>query len=211
MKKKLIVKLVLVLALIDLGLFVLYIPLRPWMDKWGAEAAEISASLPGDGLIANPALVTNRAVTIQATSEKIFPWLLQMGADKAGLYSYTWLEKMIAYPQTNADRIHPEWQGLKIGDPVRLCPEGSGPLPYQAAEIIPDQALIVGHQEADGRWVDSWAFVLQPAGDGTTRLIARSRTTLTGGIWDVIHPGVFIMERGMLLGIKEQAEKLAQQ
>jgi hypothetical protein len=180
------------------------------MDKWGATPAEVSSTLPGDELIANPALVTSRAVTIQAAPAQIYPWLLQMGADKAGLYSYTWLENLIACPQTNANRIHPEWQALKVGDPVRLCPEGSGPLPYQVAEIIPDQALIVGHQEVDGRWVDSWAFVLQPAGDGATRLIARGRTTLTGGIWDVIFPGVYIMERRMLLGIKERAEKIAQ-
>jgi hypothetical protein len=210
MKKKLVMKLLLVLALIVLGLFVLYVPLRPWMDRWGASATEISASLPGDELIASPALVTNRAVTIQATPEQIYPWLLQMGADKAGLYSYTWLENLIACPQTNADRIHPGWQALKVGDPVRLCPEGSGPLPYTVVEIIPDKALIVGHQQADSQWVDSWAFVMQPTGNGATRLIARSRTTLSGGIWEVIHPGVFIMERGMLLGITERAEKMAQ-
>jgi hypothetical protein len=207
MKKNLIVKLIVVLLLVVLGLFVLYVPLRPWMDRWGASAAEISSPMPGDELVPNPALVTNRAVAIQAMPEQIFPWLLQLGADKGGMYSYTWLEKLIACPQTNADRLHPEWQDLKVGDLVRMCPAGSGPLPYTVAEILPDQALVIGHQEADGHWVDSWVFVLQPAADSTTRLLARGRTTLTGGSWDVIHPGVFFMERGMLLGIKERAEK----
>jgi len=68
----------------------------------------------------------------------------------------------------------------------------------------------MGHQEND-QWVDLWQFVLLPQSGGSTRLILRTRTMMVGGMWDIIHPGVFIMERGMLLGIKERAEKLAQE
>ena len=71
-----------------------------------------------------------------------------------------------------------------------------------------DQAVIMGHQE-NGAWLDVWQFILVPQADGTTRLIARSRDMKTGGFWDVIRPGVFIMERGMLLGIKERAEGMS--
>ncbi len=207
MNKKLIVKLLLVFALVGLALFVLYVPFRPVMDRWGAAPAEVASTLPGDELLPDAAEVVNRAVTIQASPEQIYPWLLQLGADKAGMYSYTWLENLIACPQTNADRIHPEWQNLQVGDKVRMCPEGSGPPPFQVSQLIPDQAVILGHQEADGRWTDTYQFVLQPAGQGATRLILRSRTNNVGRIWTVIHPGVFIMERGQLLGIKERAEK----
>jgi hypothetical protein len=63
----------------------------------------------------------------------------------------------------------------------------------------------MGHQEND-KWVDLWQFVLVPQGDGSTRLILRTRTMMTGGFWDIIHPGVFVMERGMLKGIKARAE-----
>jgi hypothetical protein len=206
MNKKLIVKLILVFALLALGLFVLYVPLRPWMDRWGATPAEIGSALPGDELLPEAAEIANRAVTIQAAPEQIYPWLLQLGADKAGMYSYTLLENLIACPQTNADRLHPEWQDLKVGDPVRMCRENSGPPPFQVFELIPDQAVILGHQEADGSWTDTYQFVLQPAGAGATRLILRSRSDNTGGIWTAIHPGVFVMERGMLLGIKERVE-----
>lgn len=178
------------------------------MDRWGATSAELAAALPGDELVPASALVTNRAVTVQAAPEKIFPWLLQLGVDKGGMYSYTWLEGLIACPQANSDRIHPEWQDLKVGDEVKMCPGESGPLPWQVAEIDPNQALILGHQGANGVWTDTYQFVLQPAGGGATRLILRTRTTLTGGIWDVIYPGVFIMERAMLLGIKQRAEEL---
>jgi hypothetical protein len=179
---------------------------RPWMDRWGATDAEVSAHLPGDEFVPNPYATTTRAVTIAASPESIFPWLLQMGADKGGLYSYTWLEAVIFCPNVNADRIHPEWQALSVGDPVKMCPKEFGPPPYTVAAILPNRALVMGHTHPDGTWAESWQFVIVPQADGSSRLIVRSRTSLSGGMWDVIHPGIFIMERGMMLGIKARAE-----
>jgi hypothetical protein len=200
--------------LVFAGLIALVVPtvvmLTPWMDRWGATDAELQATFPGDELVAAPKSFVNHAVTINASPEHIYPWLLQMGADKAGLYSYTALETAIACPQTNADRIHDEWQNLQVGDLVRLCPKDPGPPPYVVAQLHPDQAIILGHQE-NGEWVDLWQFVILPQADGSSRLVLRTRTMAVGGFWDVIHPGVFIMERGLLLGIKERAEKLAQE
>ncbi len=66
----------------------------------------------------------------------------------------------------------------------------------------------MGHQE-NGEWVDLYQFVIVPRTDGTSRLILRTRTMVVGGFWTIIHPGVFIMEREMLNGIKERAELLA--
>ena len=100
-----------------------------------------------------------------------------------------------------------EWQGLKVGDKVKMCPgENWGPPAYEVALMETDQAFVIGHQE-NGKWGDIWQFILVPQPDGTTtRLITRSRDMKSGGIWNVIRPGQFIMERGMLLGIKERAE-----
>lgn len=70
--------------------------------------------------------------------------------------------------------------------------------------------MIWGHQETDGSWNDVNQFVLQPNGNGETRLVFRSRSKAVGLIWDVLEPGFFIMESGMLQGIKERAEALAQ-
>ncbi len=199
----------LVLLAVVVGLVVLVIAadviLTPWMDRWGATEAEINAVYPGDELVPEPASLVTRAVSIHASPEQIFPWLLQMGADKGGLYSYTALENMIRCPQVNADRIHPEWQDLKVGDPVKMCPTEFGPVPYTVAQILPNKAIVMGHQE-NGKWIDLWQFILAPQGDGNTRLILRTRTMMTGGIWDVIHPGVFVMERAMLLGIRDRAQ-----
>src|SRR5574338_1514041 len=66
--------------------------LMPWMDRWGASENEISASLAGDELVSSPRYVYNRAVTVNATPEQIYPWLVQMGAEKGGMYSYSWFE-----------------------------------------------------------------------------------------------------------------------
>lgn len=178
--------------------------LTPWMDRWGATDAEINATYPGDELVPAPASFVNRAVTIQASPEQIYPWLVQLGAGKGGLYSYTAFESLIGCPLVNADRIHEEWQDLKVGDKVEMCPNGTPPA-YVVAQIVPNEAIVMGHQE-NGQWVDLWQFILVPQADGSTRLILRTRTMMVGGFWDVIHPGVFIMERGLLLGIKERAE-----
>jgi hypothetical protein len=193
------------LLLAGLGVWLL----TPRLDRWGATDAEIAATYPGDELLPRPASFVNRAVTIHARPEQIYPWLRQLGADRGGLYSYTRFEALIGCPLKNADRIHPEWQQLKIGDAVKMCPHEPAPPPYIVAQIHPDRALVMGHQE-QGKWVDLWQFVLLPQADGSTRLLLRTRTMMVGGFWTVIHPGVFVMERGMLLGIKARAEQLAQ-
>jgi hypothetical protein len=180
--------------------------LRPWMDRWRATEAEVEASLPGDELVPEPYASTTRAVTIAASPESIYPWLLQMGADKGGLYSYTLLERAIMCPMDNAERIHPEWQTLSVGDLVKMCPEELGPPPYVVASIDPGRSLVLGHTNPDGSWAETWQFVIVPQSDGTSRLVVRDRTSQSGVFWDIIHPGIFIMERGMMLGIKARAE-----
>jgi hypothetical protein len=188
---------------------ILIIILTPWMDRWGTTSTEIKATYPGDELVPSPASFVNRAITVQANSTQIYPWLVQMGSDKGGLYSYTRLEGLIRCSMVNADRIHEEWQNLKVGDQVKMCNNEPAPPPYIVAQTHPNQAIVLGHQE-NGKWVDLWQFILIQQANGSTRLILRTRTMMTGGFWDIIHPGVFIMEYGMLHGIKERAEELAQ-
>ena len=181
----------------------------PWMDRWGATSDEINASFPGDELVLSPRYVYNRVITVHAAPEEIYPWLVQMGAERGGMYTYSWFETNILRCELiNADRIHQEWQDLKVGDKVKMCPGDWGPPAYEVATLEPDHAVVIGHQE-NGQWSDVWQFILVPQADGTTRLIARGRDTKSGTFWDVIRPGQFIMERGMLLGIKERAERMA--
>jgi hypothetical protein len=90
-----------------------------------------------------------------------------------------------------------------------MCPGESGPVPFEVALIEPNSAIVIGHYE-NGEWSDTWHFILIPQADGTTRLILRSRDAKEGWFWDAMRPGEFIMVRGMLLGIKERAEHLAE-
>ena len=187
--------------------------IQPWSLNWGAQTADRQMQLPGDGYIPNPERSNTRLVTIQAPIEQVWPWLIQMGAERGGFYSYTWLEGLINCPIENADRIHSEWQDLQPGESYPLCPGDFGPPPYQVIEVVPGQALILGHRplnEAelamDTDWVDTWAFVLQPVDADTTRLLIRTRNAYLPGWMKAIEPGVFVMERGMLIGLQARAE-----
>lgn len=196
---------------------------HPWQVRWGATDTEVSQALPGDELVAQPQNRTTRAITIDAPAASIWPWLVQMGQGRGGLYSYEMLENAIGCDIHNADRIVPEWQNTSVGDRLRIYPEGSGPPPYTVAKIVPGQALIAGHSTEPGgvpgkvtpqtEWSDTWAFILQPVDENSTRLIIRSRSTYSDptmrAIMGAVEPGYFIMERGMLFGIKERAERAA--
>lgn len=189
---------------------VLMVILTPWMDRWGATDNEIAASFPGDTLVPSPRVIYNRAVTVNASPRQIYPWIVQLGAEKGGMYSYSWFETNVLQCELiNADRIHEEWQDLQVGDKVKMCLGDFGPVPFDVALMEPNSAIVLGHYD-NGEWSDTWHFVLIPYTDGTTRLVLRSRDAKEGWFWDAMRPGEFIMVRGMLLGIKERAEQLAE-
>lgn len=202
-------KFLLILAII-LGVLILLVLLAvlltPWMDKWRTTAEERNMPLPGDDLLPNPARISNRAVTIKAAPEKVYPWILQIGADKSGMYSYTWLERLVGCKMAKVEEIKPEWQTLNEGDLMKMCAGDFAPPPYIVARVLPNQAVIFGHKTGE-KWEDTWQFVLLPQADGTTRLIARTSTNMTGGMWEVIRPITFVMERKMLLTIKSLSER----
>jgi len=182
--------------------------LLPGMDRWGATDAEVRQALAGDAFLSNPRISYTRAISIAAAPEQVYPWIVQLGAEKGGMYSYEGLENFFGCKLVNADEIHPEWQNLAVGDKVKMCPGDFGPPAYEVAAIDPGRAIIIGHYE-NGAWIDIWQFVLQPADDGTTRLVLRSQDAKEGWFWQAFRPMEFIMARGMLRGIKERAELTA--
>ena len=58
---------------------VYWVWVRPMHLKWGATTAEINMKLPGDELISTDRVVTTRAINIEATKEKVWPWIAQTG------------------------------------------------------------------------------------------------------------------------------------
>lgn len=179
--------------------------LLPAMDRWGATDAEFRQAFAGDVFLTNPRISYTRAISIAAAPEQVYPWIVQLGAEKGGMYSYEWLEHLAQCKLVNADSIHPEWQNLAVGDLVKMCPGDFGPPAYQVASIDPNRAIVIGHYE-NGAWVDIWQFNLVAADDGSTRLVLRSLDAKQGWFWDAFRPLEFIMARGMLRGIKERAE-----
>jgi len=184
----------------------LAIVLTPWMDRWGTTPEERTQKFSGDVFLTNPARTANRGITINAPVEKVFPWIVQIGADKSGMYSYTWLENLMGCKMAQDETIHPEWKNLVVGDLMKMCAGEFAPPPYIVAEVLPNQAVTFGHQSS-GAWEETWQFVLLPHADGTTRLITRTSTNMIGGMWEVVRPISFVMERKMLLTIKDLSER----
>src|SRR5215831_14410501 len=115
---------------------------RPWLYTWGARPDEIGAELPGDDLVEPNAPQTTRAVTIDAPVEAVWPWLAQIGEDRGGFYSYSVLERAIGAEIHNAERIHPEWQQLRVGDTVWLA-RRYGPSARQVVAAVEPKSHLV--------------------------------------------------------------------
>jgi len=174
---------------------------------WGATPDEVARELPGDELLTDPALVSTRVVSISAPPGAIWPWLIQMGSGRAGAYSYDWIENLLGLDMHSADVILPQFQDVELGDEFPLGPNR----PSMRVEVLdPERAFTL--RLADGNWV--WIFALFPQ-DGETRLVSRNRIAAPGAsaaarlfTMLIMEPGSLVMERKMLLGIKERAERL---
>jgi hypothetical protein len=194
------------------GLLAVYhLFVRPWHLDWGATDDEIDRRLPGDELVPDPSSETTRAVTVEAPSDEVWPWVVQLGQGRGGFYSYSWLENLVGADIHNVDRIVPEFQRLAEGDSIRMVKEEywiQSPMTSMTVERVhPGRTLVLrGH---DG---GTWTFHLEPRDDETTRFVVRGRTppqALLGRVvrylaYELPH---FVMERGMMRGLKARAER----
>ncbi|MDH3398453.1 MAG: hypothetical protein OEM81_11575, partial [Acidimicrobiia bacterium] len=137
-------------AVISLYLWVV----KPWHMRWGATDGEVARTMPGDELIPDAGSAT-RAVTIAATPEEIWPWLVQLGFGRAGWYSYDWIDNDF---QASADRILPEYQNLKVGDKILMMPKmgfvvESVDQPHSIVSVLEDGSTswCLGLYPIDGR------------------------------------------------------------
>jgi uncharacterized protein YndB with AHSA1/START domain len=185
--------------------------LWPVARDWGTTPAEWSMPLPGDTSPRRPEFEIMHAVTIDASPATVWSWLVQLGQDRAGFYSYDWLERLFGADIHNVLEIRPEWQTRAPGDRVfatqavylgRVLDERPG---WRVLHAEPNRALVLEH----------WgAFVLFPQADGRTRLVIRSTISqeripawaaaLNLTLFELPH---FIMQRKMMLTIKAQSER----
>jgi hypothetical protein len=201
----------LTLMLVVLSLAMLYwFPVRRWFAQWGTTPEERTRAMPGDAVIVNPTHRATSAITIGAPPEDVWPWLVQIGYQRGGLYSYDWLDRLFGFlDRPSANRILPECQHLAVGDTIFFGGEK-----LTVAVLEPHRALVLSYKDRGIEW--AWEFDVQPLDNHRTRFIDRSTeripSTVSGWVMmRVLEPAAFIMNRRMLLGVKERAEALRAQ
>jgi len=176
-----------------------------------ANSDERTRPLPGDALIADSIGAFNHAITIGRSRRDVWPWLAQMGAGtRAGWYSYDVIDNG---RQPSADRVIPELQRLVVGMIFPAVPGAIDGFTLLAFET--ERFLVLGWVSPAGARLMTWAFVLDDADDGATRLIVRARGgrgyRFHGLPWWAAKPFLtfahFIMERKQLLGIAQRVER----
>ena len=192
-----------VLAALALGAAVYLRFLRRPTLTWGATDQEADARLPGDELLEEADGVATRAVDIDAPPAAVWPWIAQMGpAPRGGAYTYDWIENLLGLGMHSVDRVLPEFQAPQVGDTI-----GYGSNRMRVERVEPEHVL--AWRSEDGNWV--WTFVLEERA-GSTRLVSRNRFRLPSLAARVgmipMEPASLVMERKMLQGIKERAERL---
>lgn len=192
---------------------------RRFTHRWGATAAEHRRQLAGDELVETPAIVATRAVTIDATPAEVWSWLVQIGQDRGGMYSYDALENLVGLGIHSTDEIRPQWQSLRVGDRITLVPKGWAGLKdgygMPVAMVDPPSVLVLRQAPPEHPWDAVWSFHLRAIVGDRTRLISRSRShrhPLPRALLDLaldaaMDPVTWFMTRKMLLGIKERAER----
>jgi hypothetical protein len=193
--------------------------------SWGATGAERRRPLPGDGLVPGERGISTMAVSIAAPPAGVWPWLEQMGCDRAGWYSWDRLDNR---GRPSADTINPEWRHVAEGDRLNAIPGGAAW--FDVAHVEPHRSLVLrasldhrGHPfdpagphprfYSDARW----EFFLDPQDDGRTRLLVRSggvgRPRALTEILNYVfwHPAHVVMQVRQLHEIRRRAERLAGQ
>ena len=216
------------------------VAIRPRIRAWGLDPRETDLPLPGDDLVKDPSAVETRGISIRAPIAKVWPWLVQMGYERAGWYSYDALDNK----HPSAERIQPELQSVNVGDVMPTHPGGGFAIKTvdheRALVLYTDTELMRSQSErarAEGNtdlptpglkltggvlaasypeFAASWAFYLEPIGSDETRLIERFRVKTPGSgpasavMGEVMGTGVVLMTRKQMLGIKERAERAEQ-
>jgi len=194
---------------------------RPRHLRWGSTWRERGRIWAGDEFMPEPLTQSTRVITIHAPAERVWPWIAQIGQDRGGFYSYTSLENLVGAEMKNADDIHPEWQHRNVGEKVWLgTPSKFDGKAYMiVARWISGRSMVLvappdWDRISDGKPAINmvWSFLVEPLSPESCRLIARSlggpAQTTSGKLANYMfwEPAHFIMERGMMLGIKSRVE-----
>jgi hypothetical protein len=124
----------------------------------------------------------------------------QTGQNRGGFNSYYWLENLFGAKMVNNDIPNPKWQNPQVGDNVYYGHNQ----PFTKVTFVkrPEYYSFGG-----------WTFYLQPVDSTNTKLIVRYPSMeikqskfITFYYYGLFEPLHFIMESGMMMGIKQRAE-----
>lgn len=199
---------------------------RPRLWRWGATDEEVTGAYPGADLVPEGERAATMAITIGAPPDQVWPWLVQMGGDRGGWYSWDLLDNG---GRPSARNVHPEWQDLALGDHVTYWGRGA-PVDdaWEVASMEPNRFLgLRGLSDLRGRNLDAerprpsayveglWGFLLTELPGGRCRLVIGGyqaiRPRWVGRVvfsWLYI-PVVWIMQSRMLVVLKRNIERAA--
>jgi hypothetical protein len=200
---------------------------RPRLVRWGATDEELAQPFPGADVVPGGERAATMAVTIDASPAQVWPWLVQLGWDRGGWYSWDGLDNA---GRRSAQEVHPEWQDLAVGDRLKYWAPVAGPLDsYAVAVLEPNRFLgLYGLTDLRGSWLDPdqprprgymeglWGFLLNELPDGRTRLViggyqaARPRWFERFLYYWVFPPIVWVMQARMLVVLKRNIERASQ-
>lgn len=202
------------------GLATYVFALRPWHLRWGATDAELNHSWPGDEMIPSPRRKATHAITIAAPAATVWALIVQIGQDRAGYYSYSWLENLFGAGIHNMDRIVPQYQQRQVGDSVWMAPKEryNGQARMVVAHLEPGKSMVLIDPQSVDAFQDGesakvlWAFHVRESDSRTTRLVIRWRTgerSRGADLMDYLfwEPAHFVMERKMMLTLRQLAER----
>ena len=186
-----------------IGLILIYLfIIRPWQLRWGASQTEVKLILPGDNIVLKPNFNATRAITINASPEIIWRWIIQIGSKRAGWYSIDWIDNGGV---KSSKEILPQFQNIAVDQFIPFTPDqknGMWVKDFQSYQYI--------------LWVDkirnaTWLWYLIPDGNNNTRLLQRLQTKYVWkGFWIIYYllfdMGDIIMMRACMKGIKRRAE-----
>jgi hypothetical protein len=193
-------------ALSGVPLFVMAPLIRRWHMRWGATKAEVAGPMPGDEMVPRASFYATRAITIDASPERVWPWIVQMGYRRAGFYTYALLDNA---GYESADRILPQYQDPQAGDWMPMSGKVNETTAFKVKAFEPNQWLVWAKPDS------AWSWKLVPLEGDRTRLITRLKQRYA---WEspasaisalvLLEFGDFAMIRRVLKGIKARAENL---
>ncbi|OBH30206.1 hypothetical protein A5692_19550 [Mycobacterium sp. E342] len=180
---------------------------RRYYRNWGATKAESQMRFPGDSLVSDPAVQTTEATDVDASASAVWSRLLQMAQDRGERDDIDGFRSPVGQGDTG---------GLRVGDAVRLAPEGWLGLPdgvtLRVAEIVPEKYVVLNAMRSEPHWNAVLSFHLQPHWEDRVRLLARTRIALRypGEVFvlELARPVIALGTRALLLAVRRGAERL---